>query len=314
MGVVIGMDEAGYGPNLGPLVVTTTVWEVDGSPHDFNFWREFKGVIAQKPPSDHSHVQIADSKEVHSSAKGVGALEIGVLCALALQGEMPQSLRGIWERVAAWPETDDCEPWFDGGDLELPHACHDAPLERFIDKWRERCEKRRVRLRQVRSDIVMTRRFNRLTQTHDSKGIALSRISLNLLGEVWNLAADEPTLVICDKHGGRNRYDTLLQEIAGDEFILRMGEGMERSVYRVRQAEVCFQTRAEEHFPVALASMVSKYLREVTMILFNRFWEQHVPDLRWTKGYPGDSSRFRADIAQAQSRLGIPDELVWRER
>ena len=34
MGLLIGMDEAGYGPNLGPLVVTVTVWEVPGSPRD----------------------------------------------------------------------------------------------------------------------------------------------------------------------------------------------------------------------------------------------------------------------------------------
>ena len=33
MGILIGMDEAGYGPNLGSLVVAATAWEVpdDGS-------------------------------------------------------------------------------------------------------------------------------------------------------------------------------------------------------------------------------------------------------------------------------------------
>ena len=30
MGILIGMDEAGYGPNLGPLVVAATAWEVRG--------------------------------------------------------------------------------------------------------------------------------------------------------------------------------------------------------------------------------------------------------------------------------------------
>jgi hypothetical protein len=29
MGILIGMDEAGYGPNFGPLVVAATVWEVE---------------------------------------------------------------------------------------------------------------------------------------------------------------------------------------------------------------------------------------------------------------------------------------------
>ena len=29
MTLVIGTDEAGYGPNLGPLVVAATAWRVD---------------------------------------------------------------------------------------------------------------------------------------------------------------------------------------------------------------------------------------------------------------------------------------------
>ena len=29
MTLVIGTDEAGYGPNLGPLVVAATAWQVD---------------------------------------------------------------------------------------------------------------------------------------------------------------------------------------------------------------------------------------------------------------------------------------------
>jgi hypothetical protein len=30
MALLIGMDEAGYGPNLGPLVISATAWEVPG--------------------------------------------------------------------------------------------------------------------------------------------------------------------------------------------------------------------------------------------------------------------------------------------
>ena len=28
---LIGTDEAGYGPNLGPLVISATVWQVSGA-------------------------------------------------------------------------------------------------------------------------------------------------------------------------------------------------------------------------------------------------------------------------------------------
>ena len=152
---------------------------------------------------------------------------------------------------------------------------------------------------------------------HDSKGRALSEISMNVLAQVWNDAAggaDEPALIIADKHGGRNRYHEFLPIVFGDEFIRCMDESLERSRYRVGRAEVRFETRSERYLPVALASMVSKYLRELAMVLFNRFWKSHLADLRPTAGYPLDSRRFRADIAEVQQRLGIADDALWRER
>jgi hypothetical protein len=60
--------------------------------------------------------------------------------------------------------------------------------------------------------------------------------------------------------------------------------------------------------------MTSKYLRELAMAAFNAFWQRHVPHLKPTAGYPVDAKRFKQDIAAAQSRLGIEDDLLWRMR
>src|SRR5207302_11092110 len=84
MALLIGMDEAGYGPNYGPLVVGATVWEVPGNPRKADLWRAFAGVVEQSAPVDDSHIQIADSKEVYSPAKGLANLERGVLRALVV--------------------------------------------------------------------------------------------------------------------------------------------------------------------------------------------------------------------------------------
>ena len=75
MPLIIGMDEAGYGPNLGPLVVTATVWEVPGNPRTTDLWKEFDGIIAQTPAEEYAHIQVADSKQVYSPAKGLDNLE-----------------------------------------------------------------------------------------------------------------------------------------------------------------------------------------------------------------------------------------------
>ncbi len=60
--------------------------------------------------------------------------------------------------------------------------------------------------------------------------------------------------------------------------------------------------------------MVSKYVRELAMELFNRFWQTHLPTLKPTHGYPRDAHRVRREVAELQSRLAIPDEMLWRER
>ena len=91
-----------------------------------------------------------------------------------------------------------------------------------------------------------------------------------------------------------------------------------RSVYRFgppeRRVEIAFQAKGESHLPTALASMASKYLRELAMHAFNDFWRGHVADLRPTAGYPLDARRFKADIAAAQQALGIEDRILWRTK
>ena len=50
------------------------------------------------------------------------------------------------------------------------------------------------------------------------------------------------------------------------------------------------------------------------MQVFNQFWAEHVPGLKPTAGYPVDAVRFQQDIADAQARLAITDDVLWRER
>jgi hypothetical protein len=96
------------------------------------------------------------------------------------------------------------------------------------------------------------------------------------------------------------------------------GESRAQSVYRFgpqgRRVEICFRAGGEAILATALASMCSKYLRELAMRPFNHFWCRQVPKLRPTAGYPGDSRRFKAAITAAQAGLGIDDRTLWRER
>src|SRR5262249_43780247 len=152
---------------------------------------------------------------------------------------------------------------------------------------------------------------NHSTELYGNKSEALSKITLALLADALAHCRGQRALVVCDKHGGRNFYGRLLQQQFPDVLVEVHGEGGAESIYRFGQpderVEIRFRAGGESFLPAALASMTSKYLRELSMRAFNDFWCTRVEDLAPTAGYPKDSRRFRAEIQQVQRDLGIDD-------
>ena len=175
-----------------------------------------------------------------------------------------------------------------------------------------------VELLELCSRPVFADEFNRLADHYGSKGAALSHATLELVRALVEPLEAGPISIVCDKHGGRNRYHRLLAEHFPERLIEIHGESRARSVYRFgperRRIEIRFQTKAESHLPAALASMASKYLRELAMRALNDFWCRRVDGLHPTAGYPQDAKRFKAEIAALQAELAIEDRLLWRTR
>ena len=100
MYLLIGTDEAGYGPNLGPLVISASVWQVEASPQDQQLYDSLAAVVCREPAKAHARrVAWADSKALYSPGQGLGTLERGVLAALDLVGGCPTDWRGVWQAL-----------------------------------------------------------------------------------------------------------------------------------------------------------------------------------------------------------------------
>jgi hypothetical protein len=65
---------------------------------------------------------------------------------------------------------------------------------------------------------------------------------------------------------------------------------------------------------VALASMTCKYLRELFMTAFNRYWAALVPGIKPTAGYYGDGQRFFEEIQPAIRNMGVDQQAIFRSR
>ena len=323
MAYVLGTDEAGYGPNLGPLVVTATLWEVPDDANEDDLYDRLPGLIVPTPRQAAANngrcLAVADSKRLYQPGGGLRNLERGVLGALGLLGIDYDLWSDVWDALV--PDalaTLAHIPWYAQYNETVPIDAASDDLAGLVACLSQGLADAGIRLRSVVSEAVFPARFNELLLLHESKGAALSHVSLNLAAQAIADLDAGPIAIVCDKHGGRNRYGRLLEEYFPDWLVEIQGEGRERSEYAFgppeRRVRACFRTRAEACMPVALASMASKYLRELAMRALNAFWCRRVPGLKPTAGYPVDAARFRRDIAETQAALGIDDSLLWRNR
>jgi ribonuclease HII len=320
MAWIIGIDEAGYGPNLGPFVMTSVACRVPDPCQDANLWHLLRPSVRRSTDADEGQLLIDDSKLVYTT-RGLAGLERGVLAALGRAYARPAAcLDALIEWVCpADREELRREVWY-RGDQTLPVHVAANDLEAWAARFEETCATAEIGRWRVRSVLVCPSRFNALLDEGGSKGVVLAHALTHLLR--WqhaNLPGADALSFVIDKHGGRNTYAAMIQHALPGSLVLADRECMACSAYRVRglgrAMRLTFQPRADtSHLCVALASMTSKYLREVLMLEFNRFWREHQPDLRSTAGYPGDAARFLQAIRSTIAKLGLPEETLWRRK
>ncbi len=316
---IIGIDEAGYGPNLGPLVMSAVACRVPDDLGDCNLWRMLDPVVRQAADDNDGRLVVDDSKLVYSTAEGLGELERGVL-SLLVRDPAPDTLHNFLTQATEGGVPELCaEPWYHGSSsvpADGDFVDHGALAERVDDA----CRAAGVCLHLIRCVVVCPPRFNTILDAQGSKGAVLAEGLCELLRASRTATAGEERMeFFVDKHGGRNAYAAQIQHAMAEGMVIVRQEGMARSVYEVmgldREVRLTFQPRADsEHFCVALASMTSKYLRELLMLEFNQFWQKHAPGVKATAGYPGDASRFYAEIKPAAKRLGISKHALWRRK
>ena len=314
MTILLGIDENGLGPRLGPLVATAVALDGGAAPSDDASFYDAAAWMALG-----AQAGVGDSK----ATAGFGAMRVAEGLALAMAertaGAVPGDADALFDAVgleASEALQRPCDvgsrPQCWGASMALP------AFGGTVEEGRARLSRLDAggaRIVGARSAVSCVRVYNREVARRGSK----LAVDLELFERLMLDASGRhgrPMLALCGMVGGIRRYRPQLARLDPD-LVETLEEGRRRSAYRVRGlGEMRFEVDSDaHHLPVALASMLGKYVREVWMERQTRFYRSHDATLPVASGYHDPvTARFVEASLTTRRRLQIAEDCFERAR
>ena len=320
--IVAGIDEAGYGPLLGPLVVGGAAFEVEAVDATAPcLWTTLGKCVSRGRSRAGIKIHVNDSKLVYSTSVGLKELERSVLALAGACHGWSASLDELIGRVAPDARTDlSHQRWYGPtSDEKFPFEQEAVSVRLFCNGLRAEMDRTRCGLVYLSASVLPEKRLNQILQATRNKASALFSTASIHIDRLIRRYADRDLVIFCDRQGGRSHYGSLLRLMFEDWALEVTSETEGRSEYVLtqdaRRARLIFTEKAESQcMSVAVASMLCKYLRETLMRRFNGWWHLHQPGLVPTAGYYTDGMRFLTDVVETRKTLGVTDDELIRSR
>lgn len=315
--LLIGIDEAGYGPKLGPLChgyCALRCPDADGGAAP-DLWAALHPAVTRHPARN-GGIAVDDSKKIHA-AGGVQLLARGVSAFLDCLPQDP--LADHYQ--ALLPDADRArleeDPW---ARVNPPPVTRRASRITSHPPLARTLAAKGICVSAFGARAMSARHFNAALK--ESKEQPINKAGVNwsvIAGQLRALLAlaepGEKVHAVIDRQGGRKFYAAQLGALFDGAYVRAETETAQASEYRVESTRITFLVNADgQSLPVALGSMAAKLARELCMERLNAFFRAHEPELKPTAGYAADATRFLRETRALRKGLGIDDAVFVRNK
>ena len=319
MAVLVGIDEAGYGPILGPLVVSSVAYSIPQQLLGGDLWQLLSRAAAKQKKHLTGRLLITDSKKAYTRSAGLGHLQRTVLAHLDCLGKAPSEVSELLDILCPQSRRRLNEyPWYENlVDAALGHNIDDIQIASAV--LGNTLSANGMKLLAIRSDCLDVGHYNRMVSAVKNKARVLFTAVSGLIKEAFDNCDDRNIQIIIDRQGGRINYRNALGLMFPQMELQIIRQDSAISSYQLtctdKTMRIHFTAKADDRFlPVALASMTSKYVREVLVKAINQYFIANCKTLKPTAGYWKDGLRFIKDLQTNLPELSCEKEKLIRSR